>query len=469
MLTPRKGLPAGITHRQMYLRMTKETQYVNDARRDSVRFAVYDIPAPCNVPKRQEFARWHVCVFFVRNKKKTRDGRRSDSLRLMATAATITVLRPGDSTPGDFARSVFVVCAPSEEGDFLKLLGTAIAGTDGASVIFMSGDAGESEDERWRSEALEVSDAILCWLSAAGGAPEARRRFTRLVSQYGSSGKLFVGHPASEDAWAGPVEKCEGVSAARDPKALVAQANRQFSKGASRQGPERKVPQMIWHTPAWKKWYDALLSVGNRLDGAKVEWSFRVGPGGVYVLFWAVLANIWVAVERRHKSNEVVIARPDIACVLAFLPGADMLDTEIILVKEFRSPCRNESGFVHELPGGSSFNPHTDVLQQAADELHQETGIRVEKSRLLQHASRQAAATISTHHVHMFSCRLSDAEMASARNEAAEGRPHGNPDETERTYIVTATVRQCLQEAKVDFTTLGLIMQAIFVRLDVSD
>ena len=338
MLTPRKGLPAGITHRQMYLRMTKETQYVNDARRDSVRFAVYDIPAPCNVPKRQEFARWHVCVFFVRNKKKTRDGRRSDSLRLMATAATITVLRPGDSTPGDFARSVFVVCAPSEEGDFLKLLGTAIAGTDGASVIFMSGDAGESEDERWRSEALEVSDAILCWLSAAGGAPEARRRFTRLVSQYGSSGKLFVGHPASEDAWAGPVEKCEGVSAARDPKALVAQANRQFSKGASRQGPERKVPQMIWHTPAWKKWYDALLSVGNRLVGIKVEWILRVGPGGVYVLFWAVLANIWVAVERRHKSNEVVIARPDIACVLAFLPGADMLDTEIILVQRVPRP-----------------------------------------------------------------------------------------------------------------------------------
>ena len=57
MLTPRKGLPAGITHRQMYLRMTKETQYVNDARRHSVRFAVYDTPAPFNAPKRQEFAR----------------------------------------------------------------------------------------------------------------------------------------------------------------------------------------------------------------------------------------------------------------------------------------------------------------------------------------------------------------------------------------------------------------------------
>lgn len=27
------------------------------------------------------------------------------------------------------------------------------------------------------------------------------------------------------------------------------------------------------------------------------------------------------AAEGRHKANEVVIARPDIACVLAYLPG----------------------------------------------------------------------------------------------------------------------------------------------------
>ena len=51
------GLPARIAHRQMYLSPPKEPQYVNDARRGSVRFAVYDTPAPCNAPKRQEFAR----------------------------------------------------------------------------------------------------------------------------------------------------------------------------------------------------------------------------------------------------------------------------------------------------------------------------------------------------------------------------------------------------------------------------
>ena len=90
----------------------------------------------------------------------------------------------------------------------------------------------------------------------------------------------------------------------------------------------------------------------------------------------------------------MVIARPDIACVLAYMPGEQMLDTEIILIKEFRSPCRNDSGFVYELPGGSSFKPNADVYQTAANELFEETGIRVEKRRLCKEMTRQAAATV---------------------------------------------------------------------------
>ena len=50
----------------------------------------------------------------------------------------------------------------------------------------------------------------------------------------------------------------------------------------------------------------------------------------------------------------------------------------------------------YELPGGSSFKPNVDVYQTAADELFEETGIRVEKSRLRKEMSRQAAATVTT-------------------------------------------------------------------------
>lgn len=71
----------------------------------------------------------------------------------------------------------------------------------------------------------------------------------------------------------------------------------------------------------------------------------------------------------------------------------------------------------------------------------------------------QAAATVTTHHVHLFSCELAPEEMEFARNCAAEKKVFGNEDESERTYIETVTLREAIPAAKMDFTTLGMIMQ----------
>ena len=106
---------------------------------------------------------------------------------------------------------------------------------------------------------------------------------------------------------------------------------------------------------------------------------------------------------------------------------ACMLDTAVILIREFRSPGRSADGFVHELPGGSTFKPNvrrrprtalappshrrrllprpsdrlldqdclidlcsqSDFYQTASDELFEETGVRVAKDRLRLEASRQ--------------------------------------------------------------------------------
>ena len=165
-------------------------------------------------------------------------------------------------------------------------------------------------------------------------------------------------------------------------------------------------------------------------------------------------------------GHQVVISRPDISCVLAWLPGSGPLDTEFILVKEFRSTVRNSSGFVYELPGGSSFKPHSDVLQTAADELFEECGIRVDKARLVKETSRQATATVTTHHVHLFSCKLTMEEMAVARQSAAQSARFGNASESERTQIEIIRVRDAMASSKVDFTTLGLILEAIVPAFD---
>ena len=96
----------------------------------------------------------------------------------------------------------------------------------------------------------------------------------------------------------------------------------------------------------------------------------------------------------------------------------------------------------------------------------QETGIRVEKTRLRKEMSRQAASTVTTHHVHLFSVELTIEEMDVARKCAEERTMFGNAAETEQTYIETITLREAIPASKLDFNTLGMIMQSIGIFYD---
>ena len=371
----------------------------------------------------------------------------------------VTLVRPSEPIPESFERSVFVACAAGAAWESESLAALTDSGLEDGVVIV--GDAAP-ELAAWREAALKLSDAVVCW---AGSDPQGSRPgMAELVCRLGSSGKLFLG---GSSPWAEALAaQFPQLSAQPDLASLMGAVWKMVKAGAARTGAEREVPLMIWRTPPWGLWYESQKAAGNRLDGAKVEWTFRVGPGGAFVLFWAIHADIHVTTEKRNKSNEVVIARPDVCCTLAYTPGTNMLDTEIIVIKEYRSPVRNEAGFVYELPGGSSFKPNTDVYKTAADELFEETGIRVEKSRLRKEMSRQAAASVTTHHVHLFSVKLSAGEMDVARKCAEEKTAYGNEYETERTYIEIVTLREALPAGKVDFNTLGMVMQTIGLAYD---
>jgi 8-oxo-dGTP pyrophosphatase MutT (NUDIX family) len=354
------------------------------------------------------------------------------------------IVRAGEPIPEQFTRAVFLAAAEgSWDEEAIELL--AAAGFD-EGVVYVGGAAPEDAKAGWRSQATAMSDAVVCFAQQ----DTDRDYITREVLTWAESGKRFVGGAAG--SYMDEISVGHGITPERSLPDLIAKAFKMVKAGAERKGAEREVPLMVWRTPPWGLWYASVQAAGNRLDGAKVCWTFRVGPGGAFVLFWAVHANIWVEAEGRHKSNEVVIARPDIACVLAYMPGEQMLDTEIIVIKEFRSPCRNEHGFVYELPGGSSFKPNSDVYQTAADELFEETGIRVEKARLRKEMSRQSGATVTTHHVHLFSCELTKEEMSVAKKCAEDRTVFGNENETERTYIETITLREAIPSSKMDFT-----------------
>jgi 8-oxo-dGTP pyrophosphatase MutT (NUDIX family) len=141
---------------------------------------------------------------------------------------------------------------------------------------------------------------------------------------------------------------------------------------------------------------------------------------------------------------------------------AHLYDTEIVLVREFRSPGRTApGGFVYDLPGGSSKDGWTDPRDLAVSEVAEETGFKIDPSRLKCLGTLQLAATLCAHASTLYIAKLSAAEMDNLKATAALGEPLGVTDDTERTYVEVRTIGDLMKNDLVDWSTFGMIMAAI--------
>jgi ADP-ribose pyrophosphatase YjhB (NUDIX family) len=235
----------------------------------------------------------------------------------------------------------------------------------------------------------------------------------------------------------------------------------ELGEGQLRTAGERWVPLVIWNTPMFQSWYQILQQAGNRLDSAQVLFIHRVGPSRAYLFLWAMKVNVYIPSENRNKSGEIVVARPDIACIVAYQKiGTSPLDYRVLLVREFRSPVRNTSGFVWELPGGSSFANNEDMRTVAQSELEEECGIKVDAQQLVEHGSRQLVSTLSSHHAHVFSVELSEQNVAYL--ESQKGIPCGEAKSSERTYVELLPLAELLRNPYLDWSMLGIIQSVLF-------
>jgi hypothetical protein len=223
--------------------------------------------------------------------------------------------------------------------------------------------------------------------------------------------------------------------------------------GASREAVEANVPSEIAGTESFRRWHQAQRAAGNVLEAVDTLWSFRAEDK--VADFWAMRVAIRVAAEDRVKSNEVVISRPDLSAVALYRPADTLDETTVVLVREFRSTARTSDGFVHELPSGSGAG--SDRLTQAVAEMEEEVGFRLDPTRLRVHRSRQAAATQSTHHVHLYSAEITDAELTFLHGQT---EAHGVGG-TERTWVEISTFGNIRRGSQVDWATLGMLTQAL--------
>lgn len=233
-----------------------------------------------------------------------------------------------------------------------------------------------------------------------------------------------------------------------------------LGQGAERSGGERFVPLLVWKTDSFQDWYQAQTKAGNRLEEARLLYTFRPGFKK-FVFLWILKVKMYVAEEDRFKENEFVCSRTSISSVVMYYDppdGDSLFDYEVVLVKEFRSPASTEDGFIRELPGGSS-TKESNPAETAAEEIKEETGFELDPSRLESHGARQLAGTFSAHKSNLFSAKLKAREMEWFKEQ--KGVVYGNIEDTEMTFIEVYKVQELIDSKLVDWSALGMILSVL--------
>jgi 8-oxo-dGTP pyrophosphatase MutT (NUDIX family) len=387
----------------------------------------------------------------------------------------VTVVHASDEPPATWDAGVFLAGPTPRSPDVASWRPAAVdlirrhwAGP-GTLVVFVPEPAdgrpwADYDDQRlWELRWLRVADQVVFWV------PRDMATLPGLTTndEWGwikDSGRAVFGSPADavKVRYQREYAADAGVPLGGTLEETLRLALDRVGPGERRSDGERCVPLLVWSTPEFRRWYAVQRKAGNTLLGARLAWTFRPGAG-TYAVYWVLHVEVAIAAEGgRVKANEVVVGRPDVSAVLLYRRAATLDDTAVVLVREFRAAGASDDGYVRELPGGSSLS-EADPDQVAAAEVREETGLSVAVERLRAHGVRQLAATLSAHRGFLYSAELTEAELAALRADAAAGRVHGDGADgsTERTYVEVTTYRELLASGRVDWTTIGMVAQAL--------
>lgn len=382
------------------------------------------------------------------------------------------VIYAGEPLPAKMRKAVFLAGpSPRDEEtkswrpEALKLLEEA--GFDGYVFVPEARDGARPDfipQMQWELDAMNSSDVIIFWIAR----DMAKMPALTTNNEFGiwsilDPARVYLGAPpeAPHTSYQFKFAEKHNIPSFRDLSKLVQAVVAELGEGAERSGGSCQVPLHIWNTTSFQAWYGAQTKAGIELHGARVVWCLRIRAK--FVLYWAIKVDMFIPAEQRHKTNEVVISRPDVCLTVAWHrpAGAEADDTVFALIKEYRTPTVSADAFAYENPGGSSFDPNEDPRKTAASELKDELGLEVDPARVKTHCARQLIATLSAHRAHVFSVELTGDELAALRKVETAGTPLGVDTETERTYPRVLSFKEIRTGQLVDWATIGMLFTVL--------
>lgn len=314
----------------------------------------------------------------------------------------------------------------------------------------------------WELEAMKMADVILFWI------PRQLRDDFEMIGlttnvEFGfwvDSGKIVFGFPenAEKMRYLESLALKQNIKVNNNLEDTIKEAIDKFGDGILRTGGECKVPLSIWTLSSFQDWYQAQTGAGNRLDDAELLWSFRMPKKGI-VFLWILKANVYVSSENRNKDIEFVISRTSTSSIVMYKKEEEILDSKVVLVKEFRTPASTKDGFIWENPGGSSLENNEDKLEVIQHEVQEEVGFNVDVNRIKYIQQRQSSGTLLANKISLFSIELTEEEIKWFEDQ--KGKTHGVVEDTEITYTEVKSLKEILDEELVDWSNVGMILKCI--------
>lgn len=386
--------------------------------------------------------------------------------RLMKKSNNLNVIYAGEEMPKQITKSIFLAGPTPRSNDIKSWRNEAIEllkrnNYDGTVFIPEPRNGNKYPNYinqiEWEQQMLDACDCILFWIDR-----QYSEGLTTNIEwgKYQSSAKVVVGFPDNAESVRYIQYECDklGIKVNNTLEDTIKDAISFVGNGTLRQDGECYVPLIIWNTDMFTKWYSEQKRVGNILESAKVNYVFTM-PKAKKVFLWILHVKIFIKDENRYKENEFVISRTDISSVVIYRKdNNDILNSDIVLVEEFRSPGSTYDGYVHELPGGSSFveKNNIDVI---SDEVFEEVGVRFDNSRFKFEESRQIMGTLCSHKCHLYSIELTDNEFELIKNESKN--THGVKEDSELIYIEIKKIKEIINDNLVDWSNLGQILKVI--------
>lgn len=306
----------------------------------------------------------------------------------------------------------------------------------------------------WEHKARFASDAIVCWV------PRELEKMPAMTTnvEFGEDfdlGRFYYGRPdwAKKCTYLDSKAKKQGIRIYNDLLALLQDVVHSL-KPVARSDAWATIPAMAWEFDSFRQWFSSMNLVGNELREATV--THVLGKANKSFLF-VLQAKIYVANENRVKSNESVVFRKNTVTVVPYYIQEDG-SIAYALVNEFRAATSSELGIVKEFVSGSSSDDEATVMDTVQEELKEELGLIVDKSRLIRLGEKQINATLLGHKTIVYALRLTKEEYLDIKKAEVNKTVYGELDSSEVITLCTNTKKEILKSSSTDCTTLASVL-----------